>query len=125
MKATALILLAGFIFFSGFSYAQSQHSDKKIQSQQQFKGVTKGYYSIYNNSEKLNTETINVRYKKEANDGRRSSLSSGRKGFYSIRNNQMDTVIEIYSRKNAFSGNVPVIKKGYYSIGRNAELLQK
>ncbi len=47
--------------------------------------------------------------------------------YYAIRNNQLNNRIYLLNANSSGKRNqiVPEVKKGYYSIGRNAEKLQK
>lgn len=125
--AQALILSACLLFITTFSFAQLK-TDR----------VTKGYYSIYNNTKKLNLSAGRKVFSNKAGDWHSyesNTVSEPRKGYYAIGRNaekkRTQMAIDSFDFFNeAPSGIItkspfPVITKGYYSIGRNAEKLQK
>lgn len=100
--------------------------------------VTKGYYSIYNNAQKLNSSAGRLIFSGKPGDVNKPdrNISSGpKKGFYSIGTNAEQKRLQMTKEGINFSGEAParviqnntfpVIRKGYYSIGNNVEKLQK
>ncbi len=136
-KAHALILSACFLFISAFSYAQLKTGREKERTAAA-PVITKGYYSIYNNVEKLNTTIdgkMSVNKKRDRIKTGSSVSFVPQKGYYSIGRNaekkrdQM-TKESFDLQSKASSGIIknpvsPVINKGYYSIGDNAKRLQE
>ncbi|MEJ7680721.1 MAG: hypothetical protein WKG06_23295 [Segetibacter sp.] len=90
-KAFALILSACLLYITTCSFAQFKTEGISNRVSAAAPPVTKGYYSIYNNAEKLN-------------------LSAGRL-VYANKNAKYDPP--------EVSAHAP--SKGYYSIGKNAE----
>lgn len=129
MKIQALILLSGFILMSLFTNAQSKNDTIQVNKTTPFGGAAKGYYSIYHNAQKLNEGSVQLtfRQKRDANETKTNTLPLERKGYYAIRNNQLNNRIYLLNANSSGKRNqiVPEVKKGYYSIGRNAEKLQK
>ncbi len=81
---------------------------------QQYPTVTKGYYSIHDNAQRLMPA-----YKLIQAD---AGLPQANKGFYSLDNNRkklerQKTVLNTKTRR-------PAVIKGYYSIGNNADKLK-
>src|SRR5689334_19804653 len=109
------ILAVALLFIGKYTKAQStetnnQNSQKQINktaTEQSFK-VTKGYYSIYRNAEKLNHQPLPVVVNNDAGN-------TYTKGFYAIGNKQM----QLHKGGKSFivaSPKRPVATKGYYSI---------
>jgi hypothetical protein len=117
MKTLTLILTTGFLFLCFSSYAQVKTDPENTHPYPESSVVTKGYYSIGNNAEKL---------------GRSSSwgITTGDsyppipKGYYSIGNNNRKLRKQLVI-KGEGKRSIPVITKGYYSIGRNSEKLKQ
>lgn len=131
IKAIASILSACFISLAVSSKAQ--HTDNKKGSDPTAGPVvTKGYYSIYKNAEKIKPEQSQKASAKKNTD---ESMAEVKKGYYSIGKNSGKIREQNAGREIDFSNipgagasekpPFPVITKGYYSIGRNAEKLQK
>ena len=105
MKSSFIILAVTFLLISMRSLGQTQNRKNSNSGPV----ITKGYYSIGNNSERLNTGTLI----------RTDSVSTPAitKGYYSIESNNAKL-----SKKQRWSNQPvkrPVSKKGYYSIGTN------
>jgi hypothetical protein len=124
------MLLACFLFISAFLNAQTKTD--RVERNGARPLVTKGYYSIYNNAEKLNSSN----YRKTAENKGGESIKPGssvavspQKGYYSIGKNAERITTNQSLDLNSYSGiiqkEVPVINKGYYSIGTNAKKLHK
>lgn len=131
IKAIASIFSAGFISLAASSNAQHTGNIKGTEPVA-LPVVTKGYYSIYRNAEKLkHTESQQASAKKSADQSR----AEVKKGYYAIGKNSGKIIEQRAGRGIDFSNIAgagtsgkspfPVITKGYYSIGRNAEKLQK
>ena len=106
------LVLSGFVLFTTvIAIAQQKEAPKK-----QPPAVTKGYYSIGNNAQKLVTPshpalTTEVSAQPEA----------PAKGYFAIGNNRK----KMATRTTLVSSNrKPVVTKGYYSIGNNAAKLK-
>lgn len=105
---TALLLV--------INYTQAQHTTENIKADNQknstaarqpFK-VTKGYYSIYRNAEKLNHQPVTVAVNKNPSN-------TYTKGFYAIGN----THTQLHKGGKSFIATTPkrpLAAKGYYSI---------
>lgn len=120
MKTCTLLLLVCFMLLCSLSYSQA-NLQETTNTKQQIPLITKGYYSIYNNAEKLKfttpTDSIIQAYNLPVT-----------KGYYSIKYNS-----DKISSKRMTLGNIrnttlrklPVrdVKKGYFSIGKNIEKL--
>ena len=118
MKTLTLIFTVCFLSLSFSSYAQIKTDYKNAYQDPKPSVITKGYYSIGNNAEKLSgPSSWGLRI---ATD---ESYPSIQKGYYSIGNNRKklgkQLVVEGDGRRST-----PVITKGYYSIGRNSEKLK-
>jgi hypothetical protein len=106
------LVMPGFILFSSFSAIAQQKNEKPPQRPV----VTKGYYSIANNAQKLAPVTpLSVKPVS-------ITAPEFNKGFYSIGKNRQKlpyeaAYIPVYRKR-------PVITKGYYNIGNNAEKLR-
>lgn len=106
MKFNAFILSIIFGFFSLASKAQSINSNS----------IKKGYYSIGRNSEKLNfVATPQI--------PRLFSFNSMHKGYYATKKNK-NTQQWVYTLDANGAVSEP-IKKGYFSIGKNAEKVKQ
>jgi hypothetical protein len=106
------IVMPGFILFGSFSAIAQQKEEKPPQRP----AVTKGYYSIGNNAQKLAPATPLV--------VKPVSITAPEliKGYYSIGKNRRklpyeDACIPLYRKRT-------VITKGFYSIGNNAGKLR-
>lgn len=101
-------MLACFLLLPAFMYAQVS-KQKPV--------VTKGYYSIGNNAQKLKSKELPIQLVEVTN----INESITQKGYYSIKRNDSNRkkqfFIQVQDKK------VPVINKGYYSIGNNAKKL--
>ena len=135
-KALALIFSACFLFMSAFSYAQLK-TDREEGHISARPAIPKGYYSIYNNAEKLNP-SINRKtsVNEEAGIKPGSSISfAPQKGYYSRGRNAEKKIDQMAKesfglQSKTSSGTIqnttwPVINKGYYSIGKNAGKLHQ
>ena len=82
--------------------------------------VSKGYYSIGNNAQKLK-DVNGVRFTTSE-----AASTEINKGYYSVERNQKKLNRQkIVMQSGATNRAVPVVTKGYYSIGNNARKLQK
>jgi hypothetical protein len=72
--------------------------------------VKKGYYSIGNNVNKLNSQPA-------IKTSESNILPAVNKGYYSLNSNRQK-LVRLY-KLEYFQNRVPVVKKGYYSIGAN------
>ncbi len=117
MKTLNLILTTGFLFFCFSSYAQVETNHKNTPRYTEPSVVTKGYYSIGNNTEKLSSPSS-----WEIATG--ESYPTIQKGYYSIGDNNRklgkQLVVKVDRKRSA-----PLITKGYFSIGRNNEKLKQ
>jgi hypothetical protein len=129
MKARALTLLTGFIFISFFSNSQSRVYNAEVSKPTKSKEVTKGYYSIYNNIEKLPSGSLQLSYgqKKKVREAGKNIFPKLQKGYYAIGNNHTANGIDLPDTTPFSKGKrvYPVVTKGYYSIGSNVEKLRK
>jgi hypothetical protein len=99
--------------------------------------ITKGYYSIYRNAEKLNSPgNGRISVNTPADGVKRGSVSfAPQKGYYSIGKNaekiRHQMINDSFNGGSKTSSGIiknpvwPVISKGYYSIGNNAKALNK
>jgi hypothetical protein len=106
------LVLSGMVLFASVITMAQQ----KEAPQQQPPVITKGYYSIGNNAQKLVTPSAPV-LTTEAS----AQSTAPAKGYFAIGNNRkkMATQTKINPGKRKV-----VVTKGYYSIGNNAERLQ-
>lgn len=108
MRISLLISSALCLLLAGFANAQSNTKTQYISP------VTKGYYSIGRNAEKLNNGALQM--------VQSSTYYTAQKGYYTITEKR-------YKLPKFYRVNVPVtrpktsVKKGYYNIGQNAEKL--
>ena len=72
--------------------------------------VKKGYYSIGNNVNKLNSQTV-------IKTGESKILPAVNKGYYALDSNRQK-LSRLY-KLELFQNRAPVVKKGYYSISAN------
>ena len=137
-KASAFMLSVCFISMAISSCRQSKTGNIENSISSERPVVTKGYYSIYNNAEKLKSSAGRLTFfrKRREVDKSDSNISGGqKKGYYSIENNAEKKRAQMTKEGINFSGEAharviqnnafPVIKKGYYSIGNNREKSQK
>ncbi len=112
------ICLFAFLIRATAQLTPTQAHKQSLLLREQAKGpqVSKGYYSIGNNSEKL------YRNKKAATtDDDKVTRRAARKGFYSVAENSeklntpMGTIETNKGRRE--------LQKGYYSVGNNADKL--
>ncbi len=117
MKTQILILTTGFLFLCFSSYAQVKTDSKNTHHYPEHSVVTKGYYSIGNNAEKLS---------KSSSWGITTgeSYPAIQKGYFSIGNNNRKLGKQLVVEGEGVRS-MPVITKGYYSIGRNNEKLKQ
>ena len=113
MKQKVLVFVISFLSISFLSFSQSGYGKPQKTS------INKGYYSIGNNSEKLDFGPGN-------NDitVRKGAYRNIQKGYYSIGNNREKLGRQIVIEGPGITGNRRTINKGYYSIGDNAERLK-
>jgi len=101
-------MLMGLLLLSTLVHAQTHNQQQT---------VTKGYYSIGNNAQKLKSNKLPI-HVVEATDTNALSIQ---KGYYSIKrtdsNRKKQFIIQVGNRT------APVVSKGYYSIGNNAKKL--
>ena len=109
MKKRLLVFSTMFILFSLYSNAQTITNTKYIPT------VTKGYYSIGRNAEKLNNgpalqmvQTI--------------TYNTAQKGYYTVSEKRYK-LPKFYQVKAPAKRVQTPVKKGYYSIGQNLEKL--
>jgi len=106
-----IILSITFTFLANYSNAQTRNTKTSYMS-----NVTKGYYSIGQNAEKLNNgpalELVQT-----------STHYTAQKGYYTISEKRYKLPKFYIVNDYPSRGKMPV-KKGYYSIGRNAEKMQ-
>ena len=103
-------LAASFILISFMSNAQQPGNNLK----QSLPVPAKGYYSIYQNAQKL---TPQREYKAGVAD---TEVNNVQKGYYSIASNDE----KLKPKYKVYSNNRPAVTKGYYSIGNNNKKLQ-
>ncbi|WP_018611091.1 hypothetical protein [Segetibacter koreensis] len=126
-KALAFILSACFLYITTCSLAQKSLST----------AAAKGYYSIYNNGEKLNrvaARTNSIRKNEDSSTLKSNILATKPKGYYSIESN-IEKIkypftsdrfyFYIETNSKVIQNMIPGINKGYYSIGNNGQKLQK
>ncbi len=137
-KISAFLLSVCFISIAVSSCGQSKTGNIENLTPLARPLVTKGYYSIYNNAQKLNSSAGRLIFSGKPGDVNKSerNISGGlKKGYYSIGKNAERKRLQMTREGIDFSGETParviqnntfpVIKKGYYSIGNNVEKLQK
>ena len=131
MSAFKLILLAGCIISSLASYSQTQEQNTNTNPPNETNRVSKGYYSIHRNHQKLNpTKTIRPTRRGDTDASATSATMPVRKGYYSIGSNkgrQGSEGISLYEdgiQQGAIQISRPVVTKGYYSIGNNSRKLR-
>jgi hypothetical protein len=105
MTKYVLICCTFFLFKSFLSTAQE---NKPV--------VTKGYYAIGNNVQKLKRSFAAIQVQVGG------STTTVQKGYYNIGNNQDKLAAPL---QTVTPSTKPVIQKGYYSIGNNAEKLRR
>lgn len=111
MKTSSKILTGLFMFLSLSLQAQ------KTGDQPQNPRITKGYYAIGTNHEKL---AEGQKIKTTDSD---SAQSVAKKGYYTIGDNSKKLKNKKLLSNNTDSAKKNDIKKGYYSIGNNAAKL--
>jgi hypothetical protein len=124
MNRIKAILLAGCIFSFTFSYAQTKNGTTLPNERN---NVTKGYYSIHRNHEKLNQATSIHGSTKSVTADVTSDVFP-KKGFYGIGKNRRRTSGVSLNQDPSQGGvrSLPqVVTKGYYSIGDNSRKLHK
>ncbi len=137
-KARAFMLSVYFISMAALSYAQPKTGNIENRTFSATPAVTKGYYSIYNNTEKLNSTAGKLIFSnKIRNVGKSESniSTTPKKGYFAIGSNAEKKRAQMAKEGINFSDETqarviqnntfPVIKKGYYSIGNNAKKLKK
>ena len=72
--------------------------------------VTKGYYSINNNAEKLSKKGTM----------QRDVIGTTQKGYYAIGNNKTKP-----AKRSGYNNERPAVTKGYYAIGNNSKKLYR
>ncbi len=111
MKTRLYILSAFFTLLSIYSNAQTRINKTSV-----VPTVTKGYYSIGRNAEKLdNVTTLAV--------VQSTTYYTTQKGYYTI-NEKRYKLPKFYSVNVSPSGAKIPVKKGYYSIGNNTDKLK-
>ena len=113
MKMLYLILTICFLSLYSTSYSQAKTGSENARNNPVSPTVTKGYYSIGNNGEKLNVPS-------SAGVEVNATEPVVQKGYYSTPNNSKKPA-EKHIVKKAEKKSLPVIKKGYYSIDSNRE----
>jgi len=111
MKTRLYILSVFFILLSIYSNAQTRVSKTSV-----VPTVTKGYYSIGRNAEKLNNGTSLTLVQS-------TTYYTAQKGYYTI-NEKRYKLPKFYSANVPASGGKLPVQKGYYSIGSNNEKLK-
>jgi|SRR5688500_3375209 len=110
MKMRLYILSAFFTLLSIYSNAQTRTSKTSV-----VPTVTKGYYSIGRNAEKLNNGTSLTLVQS-------TTYYTAQKGYYTV-NEKRYKLPKFYSVNVARPGPKMPVKKGYYSIKNNAQKL--
>lgn len=112
MKKIAFLLSVALLTITLSASAQINND---VEDHQQYPVVTKGFYSIDNNAKKLMPVT------------RLAVMDAGfpqvNKGHYALEQNRKQLKKQ-KSILNTGNSATPVVTKGYYSIGTNAEKLQ-
>lgn len=137
LKANAFKLAVCFISMSSFAYAQSK-TDNIDRTSSAMPVVTKGYYSISNNAQKLKSSAGRLTFSNKVSGfetSKRNISIPPKKGYFSIGSNAQKKSSQLTEEGINFSDKAParviqsntfpVIKKGYFSIGNNAKKLQK
>jgi hypothetical protein len=117
MKTLTLILTVCFLSLGFSSYAQAKTNPTDTH-QYPKPVVTKGYYSIGNNAEKLSMQSAS---RPEVTTT--ESYPAKQKGYYSIGDNKKKLKKQLIAERTG-KRSAPVVTKGYYSIGRNNEKLK-
>lgn len=138
LKASTFRLAVCFISMCSFSSAQSKTDNIENRTSSATPIVTKGYYSISNNAEKLKSSAGRLTFSNKVSGFETSERNISippKKGYFSIGSNAQKKSPQLTEEGINFSGEAParviqsntfpVIKKGYFSIGNNAEKLQK
>ncbi len=108
MKIRIIISSALFMLFVGFANAQSMTKTRSIPT------VSKGYYSIGRNAEKINGTGLQL--------VQTSTHYTAQKGYYTISEKRYK--LPKFYKVNAQDPRPRTpVKKGYYSIGENLERL--
>lgn len=102
------LVMAVCLLLLQYSHAQQKEFNNSI-IQNKIPVIQKGYYSIYNNAEKLSR-------KGEINS---STINTTQKGYYAIAGKKKHAAIN-----RGYNHTKPVVKKGYYSIKNNSKKLQ-
>ncbi|TDH29015.1 hypothetical protein EXU57_02775 [Segetibacter sp. 3557_3] len=111
MKSSKIFLLLFIIIFgAGEVFAQNRETEKQQPTVPQ---VQKGYYSIGNNAQKLNGDQQVITPV--------TGTDAPRKGFFSLKPNARKLSTRSVRLQ---TGGTPVVTKGYYAIGNNAEKLK-
>lgn len=111
MKTRLYILSAFFTLLSIYTNAQTRTSKTSV-----VPTVTKGYYSIGRNAEKLNNGPSLALVQS-------TTYYTAQKGYYNI-NEKRYKLPKFYSVNVSPAPAKTNVKKGYYSIGRNVEKMQ-
>lgn len=138
LKVIAFLLSVCLISIAVSSCGQSKTGNIENLTPLATPKVAKGYYSIYNNNQKLNSSAGRLIFSGKPGEVDKSdrNISGGpKKGYYSIGKNTERNRVQMTKEGIDFSGETParviqnnafpVIRKGYYSIGNNVEKLQK
>lgn len=138
IKANAFKVVVCLLSLSSVAYGQSKTDNIENGAYSVTPVVTKGYYSISNNAEKLNSSAGRLTFSNKVSRleaSERKTFGTAKKGYYSIgaeaggkRPQMTEEGIDFSDKAPARviqSNAFPVIKKGYYSIGNNAEKLQR
>jgi hypothetical protein len=112
MKTLYLMLTTGILFLSFSSQAQVSTNENEKSRTPKPIVVTKGYYSIGNNSEKLSRPT--------SWEVTGESYPKVQKGYFSIGDNNRKLAKQLVIRMDRRPSR-PVTTKGYYSISGNSE----
>ena len=108
MKTKMFVLAA---CLTGLGFSLSAQNTKGVRVPQE-PAVTKGYYAIGKNAEKLYSRSNPISFSSESAD------VNAPKGYYAIKGNEKTSRQRIVLPKAK-----PFIRKGYYSIGNNADKL--
>jgi hypothetical protein len=125
MKILAFIFSAFLLFFSFSSNAQK--GSEPGNNYRPVSAPLKGYYSIGNNATKLKGSS-NEQVFSGFRASKKKKAPVVQKGYYATGNHQSKlgeqiTFEDVRPSGQSYNGSRPT--KGYYSIGRNAEKLQK
>lgn len=112
MKKLNVLLAASFILIGANSNAQENRSHNNAVPTTGTPGVTKGYYAIGNNAQKLQAPTPLGFY-----EGEHPEVQ---KGYYAIADNNKKLPRKLTIESQPVNVK-PIAPKGYYSIDRNRE----